>query len=169
MKKLIAFFLAVSFAATAWATEVHFSPKGGAEAAVVREINAAKHSVFVATYQLTNQRIATALTDAWKRGVTVKVIVDKSQRPDPTKVSKRSTCCAPDVAKIMPVLLDAKHPIMHDKVVVIDGETVLTGSFNFSNAAEKANAENLVVLRDKELAAQYIDNWQQHATHSEKF
>ena len=164
MKKLIALLMAAGLTMSAQATEVHFSPKGGAEAAVVREINAAQHSLFVATYQLTNKRIADALIEAWKRGVTVKVIVDKSQRP-----RAPGGCCAPNVAAVMPVLVDSKHPIMHDKVVVIDQETVITGSFNFSNAAEKSNAENLLVIHDKDLAKQYIDNWQLHANHSEGF
>ncbi len=50
--------------------------------------------------------------------------------------------------------------------MVIDGETVITGSFNFTKAAEKANAENLLVIRDQVLAARYTENWRAHAAHS---
>jgi len=53
--------------------------------------------------------------------------------------------------------------------MVIDGETVITGSFNFTKAAEENNAENLLVIRDRELAERYIRNWQEHEKHSEVY
>jgi phosphatidylserine/phosphatidylglycerophosphate/cardiolipin synthase-like enzyme len=54
-------------------------------------------------------------------------------------------------------------------VMVIDGETGVTGSFNFTKAAEEKNAENLLLIRDKAIAAKYISNWATHADHSEKY
>jgi phosphatidylserine/phosphatidylglycerophosphate/cardiolipin synthase-like enzyme len=63
--------------------------------------------------------------------------------------------------------IDAKHAIAHNKVMIIDGEAVITGSFNFTKAAEESNAENLLVIRDKKLAERYIKNWQEHERHSE--
>ena len=65
--------------------------------------------------------------------------------------------------------IDAQHAIAHNKVMIIDGETVITGSFNFTKAAEENNAENLIVLRDRKLAERYIKNWQEHAEHSENY
>jgi phosphatidylserine/phosphatidylglycerophosphate/cardiolipin synthase-like enzyme len=53
--------------------------------------------------------------------------------------------------------------------MIIDGETVITGSFNFTKAAEENNVENLLVIRDKNLAERYIKNWQEHAQHSEVY
>lgn len=53
--------------------------------------------------------------------------------------------------------------------MVIVGGTVITGSFNFSKAAETSNAENLLVIRDRELAAKYDRNWREHLQHSEKY
>ena len=53
--------------------------------------------------------------------------------------------------------------------MIIDGETVITGSFNFTKAAEENNAENLLVIRDRNLAALYTKNWQEHANHSEVY
>jgi len=52
-------------------------------------------------------------------------------------------------------MIDANHAIAHNKVMIIDGETVLTGSFNFTKAAQEKNAENLLIIRDAALAAQY--------------
>ena len=51
--------------------------------------------------------------------------------------------------------------------MVIDGETVITGSFNFTKAAEENNAENLLVIKDRKLAERYIKNWKEHERHSE--
>jgi len=65
--------------------------------------------------------------------------------------------------------IDAKHAIAHNKVMIIDGEAVITGSFNFTKAAEESNAENLLVIRDKKLAERYIKNWQEHERHSEVY
>ena len=56
---------------------------------------------------------------------------------------------------------------VHHKV--IDGETVITGSFNFTKAAEENNAENLLVIHDKKLAERYIKNWQEHERHWEVY
>ena len=53
--------------------------------------------------------------------------------------------------------------------MVIDGQTVITGSFNFTTAAEENNAENLLVIRSPDLAAKYTANWQAHAAHSDPY
>jgi len=53
--------------------------------------------------------------------------------------------------------------------MIIDRETVITGSFNFTKAAEEKNAENLLILKNKELAKIYIDNWNKHRKHSQEY
>jgi phosphatidylserine/phosphatidylglycerophosphate/cardiolipin synthase-like enzyme len=53
--------------------------------------------------------------------------------------------------------------------MIIDGEIVITGSFNFTKAAEEKNAENLLIIKDKDLAGKYIENWKNHAEHSEVY
>jgi len=65
--------------------------------------------------------------------------------------------------------IDSKHAIAHNKIIIIDKETVITGSFNFTKAAEEKNAENLLIIRNKKLAEIYIDNWYKHKEHSEKY
>ena len=75
----------------------------------------------------------------------------------------------------MPTTIDAAHAIAHNKITiidiidVIDGETVITESFNFTKAAQENNAENLLIIRDPALAAQYTQNWQAHAQHSHPY
>jgi len=63
----------------------------------------------------------------------------------------------------------AAHAIAHNKVMIIDKAVLITGSFNFTKAAEEKNAENLLVIRSKELASTYIENWQRHKEHSERY
>jgi phosphatidylserine/phosphatidylglycerophosphate/cardiolipin synthase-like enzyme len=65
-------------------------------------------------------------------------------------------------------MLATRHPVnFPNKVIVIDGETVIGRSFNYTRAAQDKNAENVEITRDKALAARYIENWQGHARHSE--
>ncbi len=143
--------------------EVYFSPKGGCTEAVVREIDAAEKTVLVQAYSFTSAPIAKALVEAHKRGVDVRVILDKSQRTE--KYSEADFL----VNMGIPTRIDAQHAIAHNKVMVIDGTTVITGSFNFTKAAEEHNAENLLVIRDWSLARKYTSNWDKHVEHSEVY
>jgi phosphatidylserine/phosphatidylglycerophosphate/cardiolipin synthase-like enzyme len=143
--------------------EVRFSPDGGCTEAVVREIDAAQSSVFVQAYSFTSVPISKAVVAAYKRGVHVEVVLDRSQ-----KTEKYSSADFLHNARV-PVLIDSKHAIAHNKVMIIDGQTVITGSFNFTKSAEEHNAENLLVIRDKILADQYTLNWKLHADHSEEY
>jgi phosphatidylserine/phosphatidylglycerophosphate/cardiolipin synthase-like enzyme len=68
-----------------------------------------------------------------------------------------------------PTKIEAAHTIAHNKVMVIDGETVITGSFNFTKAAEDNNAKNLLIIHEKELASLYTRSWEEHAQHSEVY
>ena len=141
-----------------------FSPNGGCTDAVVSALQAAKKTVLVQAYSFTSAPIAKALVDAKKRGVDVCVILDKSQR---TERYSGATFLANEG---VPVFIDADHRIAHNKVMVIDAQTVITGSFNFTKAAERGNAENvLLILHAPELAKRYGENWNEHLAHSRKF
>jgi phospholipase D len=50
--------------------------------------------------------------------------------------------------------------------MIIDRKKVITGSFNFTKAADNKNAENVLLIEDSELAATYIDNWKSRAKHN---
>ncbi len=143
--------------------QVYFSPRGGCTEAIVREIGKAKAEILVQAYSFTSAPIAKALVDAHKRGVYVVAVLDKSQR-----TAKYSSADFTAHAG-MPTYIDAAHAIAHNKVMVIDKETVITGSFNFTKAAEEKNAENVLILRSKDLAQEYIENWKKHKGHAEKY
>jgi phosphatidylserine/phosphatidylglycerophosphate/cardiolipin synthase-like enzyme len=143
--------------------QVYFSPKGGATEAVVNALDHATNAVLVQAYSFTSAPIAQALVNAHRRGVKVQVILDQSQRTE--KYSEADFLRNNGI----PTLIDARHAIAHNKIIVIDGYLVVTGSFNFTRAAEEHNAENLLVINDPILAGQYLTNWQAHAQHAEPF
>jgi Phosphatidylserine/phosphatidylglycerophosphate/cardiolipin synthases and related enzymes len=146
------------------AINVYFSPLGSATEAVVRELGNAKQEILVQAYSFTSAPIAKALVDAHKRGVKVTVVLDRSQRS-----TKYSSADFVNNAGI-PTYIDAKHAIAHNKIMIIDGATLITGSFNFTKAAEEKNAENLLVIKgDTELVKKYLANFEEHLGHSEKY
>jgi phosphatidylserine/phosphatidylglycerophosphate/cardiolipin synthase-like enzyme len=146
------------------AAKVYFSPHGGCTDAIVAELAAAKRTVRMQAYSMTSAPIAKALVDAAKRGVDVQVILDRSNVRQ-GQYSSATFLAHEGIA----TTIDAKHQIAHNKVIVVDGVVVLTGSFNFTKQAENANAENLLVLRDRQLATAYEANWKTHHDHAEAF
>ena len=142
--------------------QVYFSPKGGCTDAIVREIDNATMEVLVQAYSFTSAPIAKALINAKKRAVSVEVILDKSQ-----KTAKYTSATFLANMRI-PTYIDSKHATAHNKIIIIDKETVITGSFNFTTAAEEKNAENVIIIKSKELAGIYLDNFLKHRAHSEK-
>lgn len=139
---------------------VYFSPAGGCTESVVGAIHRAGKEIRVQAYSFTSAPIAAALVDAHRRGVDVRVILDRRQAAG---VGCRGQELA--AAGIL-VATDGKHPIAHNKLILIDGRWVITGSFNFSAQAER-NAENLLVLDDAGLALRYLEQWRLHAAHSQ--
>lgn len=135
--------------------EVAFSPDMGATDLVVKAIGEARRSIRVAAYSFTSKPIAQALLAAHKRGVDVKVVVDRSQ-------AKAKYTSATFLANVgIPTRIDSRYAIMHNKFIVIDERNVETGSFNFTSAAEHKNAENVLVLRnDAAVARKYMHEWE---------
>lgn len=144
------------------AKEVHFSPDGGCELAIVDEIGTAKVSVHVLAYNFTSAKIADALIQAKHRGVEVRVVVDKSMP------AERNSVLEALLKTGVKVRVDHKHQIAHNKVILVDGVDVETGSFNFTSNAEANNAENALILRDvPELVAAYELDFEKHWDHAE--
>ncbi|MDR1146886.1 MAG: phospholipase D family protein [Verrucomicrobiales bacterium] len=133
---------------------VYFSPHGGAQQAIVREIDGAREIIQVQAYSFTSAPIAAALVAAHRRGVQVETLLDKSNR-----TAQYSAATFLKHGGI-PVLIDAKPAIAHSKIMIIDQATVITGSFNFTKAAEEANTENLLIIKDApELVQKYLRNY----------
>lgn len=139
---------------TADQVEVCFTPQQSCRSTILRHLDGAKQTIYVQAYSFTSKTLAAALINAQKRGVKVTVIADKSQRTD-----KHSQIKALQQNGIR-VLFDQKPAIAHNKIMIIDKNIVITGSYNWTNAAEDRNAENLLVLHQAMIAQMYLDNFQ---------
>ena len=139
---------------------IYFSPDGGCTDAIIKEIGKAKSEILIQAYSFTSKPIAQAILKAHKAGIHVEIILDKSNK------SAKYSAGVFTAHMEIPTFIDAEHAIAHNKIMIIDKETVIMGSFNFTKAAEEKNAENLLILKSKELAKIYLDNWQKHKKHS---
>jgi phosphatidylserine/phosphatidylglycerophosphate/cardiolipin synthase-like enzyme len=114
----------------------------------------------VQAYGFTHNGIAQALVSAHQRGVEVKVLLDQKSESTNRLVVELFQ------SNQISMRFDGSHAIAHNKVMVLDGQVVITGSFNFTQSAQIRNAENLLVLRSDELANSYKQNWLTHWAHS---
>ncbi|VFP83473.1 phospholipase D family protein [Candidatus Erwinia haradaeae] len=131
--------------------KIGFSPGEGAKQIVLLAISEAKKSIDIAAYSFTSKPIALALLDAQSRGVSVRLVADKKSN------SNRYTAATYLSNHRIPVKLNEKYAIMHNKFMIIDGYSVETGSFNYTQSAANRNAENVIYLRHQsEIAEKYM-------------
>lgn len=130
-----------------------FSPEGKCQPIILNLINNAKNNILVQSYSFTSQNIAEALIKAYQRGIKVLILFDRSQltakHSQIYKMKEAGIECHVD-----PVL-----GIAHNKIMIIDNDIVLTGSYNWTNAAEMRNAENLLIIKDQSISKAYSNNW----------
>jgi phosphatidylserine/phosphatidylglycerophosphate/cardiolipin synthase-like enzyme len=148
---------------TSWA--VYFSPNGGAARAVLEGIRSAQLTILMQGYVLHSTRLAGALVRAHQRGVQVRILLDANAQTHYPPVPAVALLVGAGIA----VSLDAQHAWAHDKVMILDGAIVITGSYNWTVTADTQNGENLLVIRDLQLAAVYAENWRRHAHHSTSY
>jgi phosphatidylserine/phosphatidylglycerophosphate/cardiolipin synthase-like enzyme len=143
--------------------EAVFSPGGGCADRIIEEINGAEKSIRVQAYFFTSKPISNALIAAHKRGVKVRVIMDGSQKKgkwNRWRVMRRDG---------VTIYFDDEHAVANNKIILIDRDTIITGSYNYTKAAEEKNAENILIIKnDKALFSQYLENYETHQEHSSK-
>ena len=139
-----------------------FTPPSGCSKVITAIIDKASPSIYVQAYGFTDVDIADSLIAAYKRGVKVKMLLDKSNLF--SKYSKISKIKSAGIY----VLIDNVPGIAHNKVMIIDENIVITGSFNFSKNADYKNAENIIIINDPIVARQYLQNWlsREHVNHN---
>ena len=142
---------------------VYFTPGNRVEMAIAEVIAAARQRILVQAYSFTNPLIVQALAEAKSRGVDVIVLLDKSNRNQKYSAADFTSHSG------IETLIDDKHAIAHNKVMIIDDQIVITGSYNFTRAAEKSNAENLVIIESVTIAEKYLRNWQKHRNHAQRY
>jgi phosphatidylserine/phosphatidylglycerophosphate/cardiolipin synthase-like enzyme len=141
--------------------EALFSPKGGCQAAIVRELKQARSEILVQAYSFTADPLTFALVEMKKAGVVVDIVLDKSNEVD------RYSDLHFFIENEMDVKIDHEHAIAHNKIIIIDRKVLITGSYNFTNQAEGENAENLMIIKgNSELVNQYRENFFKHREHA---
>lgn len=126
-------------------TSVYFSPLGGCETQVVQLLDSSRKTADIAVYSLNNPPIVQAIHNANKRGVSVRVLTDRTQAFGHGNREATESLAALTAA----FRVHSKNRIMHNKFVIVDGRSVLTGSFNWTRSAEQANEENCLITDDK--------------------
>ena len=142
--------------------EALFTPGDAIDARLAALIEGAQQEVLVNAFSFTSRRIARALAAAHARGVRVELVADRTQA-----LELPGSAVPALVRDGVSVWLDGNFAAAHNKVMIIDESTLITGSFNFTVAAQKHNAENLLLISGKpELIRAYRSNWLAHQAHS---
>jgi phosphatidylserine/phosphatidylglycerophosphate/cardiolipin synthase-like enzyme len=176
-------FLLVAFAACIIATdaakaeavpasgtmEVLFTPWDDAEGAIIRTLAKARHSIHVQAYLLTSRSVSKALLDAKARGVVVEILADYEMLKN-----GQSSQIPKLTAAGIPVWLETRYAIAHNKIMLIDATdadgAVITGSYNFTWSAQARNAENLLILHgNRPMQRRYLDNWRRHRAEAQPY
>lgn len=128
--------------------QVLFCPEDGCSDSLIQIFDRANETIDVAVYSFTHSDIAEALVRAKGRGVRVRVILESEQLTSYSQYGKLKSAG-------VEVVIDRNEYLMHNKFAVIDGKVVVTGSFNYTVAADRRNDENLIMIFDEGVAGKY--------------
>ncbi len=135
--------------------EYCFSPGGNCANMVVKWINRANSSVHVLIYSFTLDMITKALLAAKNQGIDLKIVMERSTANEKGSEYQNLKNAGVDIR------LDRNSGLMHDKVAIIDGHIVVTGSMNWSVAGMSQNNENLVVIDSQVWASAFETQFRQ--------
>jgi mitochondrial cardiolipin hydrolase len=147
----LALVLALALPTAAVPVEVHFSPDGGIRRHLLHAIQESRQRIDVAVYHMTAAELAAALVAAKNRGVQIRVLTDqeKARAEMPAmRILRRG-------GVTIRTLGVSEQSLMHHKFAVFDDRLVATGSYNWTNSAERANYENVVMLDDPGVVARF--------------
>lgn len=140
--------------------EVAFSPNEGAESLVIKVIDSARTRIQALSYSFTSAPITEAMIRAKRRGVQVQLVADEKNNVSEDRSGKARAALSAMVNAGIDVRTIGVYAIHHDKVLVVDGDTVQLGSFNYSDAAAHRNSENVLVnWHNPKLAQVYLTHF----------
>ena len=143
----------------------YFTPGDNCTQKIVDVIDETKHEIYMQAYGFTSEPICQALVRAADRGVIVRILLDRSNaealdsRTARTAQEKRTYELLAHLKDKAEIKIDHVPGIAHNKVILAD-DVLITGSFNFTTAAQTRNAENILIIRNKALVGIYEKNWQ---------
>ncbi len=130
-----------------------FTPPKGCANLISEEIKQAKKDIFIQAYVLTHESIINAILYSRNNGVKINILLDYKSYKQNIKSYKLFK------SKGININFDNMSGLAHNKIIIIDKKKVITGSFNFTNAADKRNAENVVLINDSKIASEFLNNW----------
>ncbi len=134
---------------------VCFTPNKKCQDLLLKAINSTQKSIKVQAYSLKDPDVINALIDVQKSGKSVQILLDKEHLHGKSKSILTDLKAAGILVKI-----EKTSGLSHNKVMIIDEKTIVTGSYNFSKGAYKRNSENLLILSDETLSKQYLENFE---------
>ena len=132
----------------------YFSPGPDCRVAIEQAMETALYELLICVFTISDDRLSDAIQRAHRNGLTVRVLSDNDKMDDRGNDIERMAASGVNVR------IDRSPEHMHHKFMVVDGQTVLTGSYNWTRSAETRNEENLVVLDDPILAGQFSDEFE---------
>lgn len=145
-----------AFPGSASSADVYFSPDGGIRQHLVHTIQQSRQHIDVAVYQITSTELASALVAAKDRGVRIRILTDREKIESDGPALRKLRSAGIAIRSLGVV----EQRLMHNKFAVFDDRVVATGSYNWTQSAERANYENLVLLDDPELVARFEREFQ---------
>jgi len=144
--------------------EVYFSPDDGVMDHIADLITGARESIYFLAYSFSADKISHAMLARAQTGITLAGVFEKAQ------VTAQNTGSEYQPLRLagLDVWLDANPKNMHDKIILIDGTIVITGSYNLTGSAEEKNDENILIIHDAEIAALFLQDFQRIYTRAKK-
>ncbi len=133
--------------------ENYFAPEDDTATAIIQAIESAQHRIRFMAFVFTSEEIADAMIERSEAGVIVQGVMEKRNLESSYSQYDRLR------KQIAEVLSDGNPYIMHHKVIIIDDETVITGSYNFTASAEERNDENVLIVHDPEVTRFYVEEF----------
>lgn len=141
--------------------DTYFSPDDGVASKLIPVLQGAQDSIYFLTFSFTSNELGDIVRAKAEEGLTVKGVMDEEQIQ-----TNQGTEFDPFRQAGMDVLIDGNEGMMHHKVFIVDGKIVVLGSYNFSQAAETRNDENLLIIYNEQLADQYLKEFQRVYNHA---
>ena len=144
----------VSFTENGADISIIFAAEADEIPALTAEIEKAQEAIRIMTFVFSLDELADAMLERMiDGGVLVQGIFEKRNSTASWSQLPPLHCAGAHMRQ------DGNRYTLHHKVFIIDDHTVITGSFNYSNNAAKNNDENIVIVRSRDIARLYLDEW----------
>jgi len=134
--------------------QAYFSPGPDCRIAIEQAMETALSELLICVFTISDDRLSDAIMAAHRSGLTVRVISDNDKMHDRGSDVERLSQAGVNMR------IDRSPEHMHHKFMVIDGHTVMTGSYNWTRSAETRNEENIIAVDDPQLATRFSEEFE---------